>query len=458
MSQDIFKLKEGAAPISEIHQRILADAAVSGTNLIILVMAIMIACVGLNMNSVAVIIGAMLISPLMGGIVAVGYGMATYHMAFIRQSMVKLSFQVGLAILAATLYFVVSPLSGSTDELLARTSPTIWDVIVAVCGGIAGAVGNTRLEKSNVIPGVAIATALMPPLCTAGYGLASGSYQFFLGALYLFFINAFFIALSSFIVFKILGVRAQSHIEETQFRRQRLVLVVIGFLITLPSIYLAYQMVEDNLRDTEIKNFISNNMDFQSTSVVSYTIKNQVLTVDLVGTLLTEEQISVLKKELQSSSRLRDLELVVIQGQSDLNSEQVQKLITARLENQGNTDKENSYKHLSTQYYSAYKREQIDQKVVEGLSSQASLLFPQILSIRGGTLTSVNSKPNEMTQDKNVEYNRFMVEVIVKEPLPAREAERLQNWIMGQVNMPVLMTIQLVNHPSDFYGDGIMWY
>ena len=174
MWRDLLNLKGGAASIQEINQRILADATVSGTNLIVLVMATMIACVGLNMNSVAVIIGAMLISPLMGGIVAIGYGMATYDVHFIRQSMIKLAFQVGFAILTAALYFAISPLAYSTDELLARTSPTIWDVIVALCGGIAGAVGNTRQEKSNVIPGVAIATALMPPLCTAGYGLASG--------------------------------------------------------------------------------------------------------------------------------------------------------------------------------------------------------------------------------------------------------------------------------------------
>ena len=160
MWRDLLNLKGGAASIQEINQRILADATVSGTNLVVLVMAIMIACVGLNMNSVAVIIGAMLISPLMGGIVAIGYGMATYDVHFIRQSMIKLAFQMGFAILTATLYFAISPLAYSTDELLARTSPTIWDVIVALCGGIAGAVGNTRQEKSNVIPGVAIATAL----------------------------------------------------------------------------------------------------------------------------------------------------------------------------------------------------------------------------------------------------------------------------------------------------------
>ena len=292
MWRDLFNLKGGAASIQEINQRILADATVSGTNLVVLVMAIMIACVGLNMNSVAVTIGAMLISPLMGGIVAIGYGMATYDVHFIRQSMIKLAFQMGFAILTATLYFAISPLAYSTDELLARTSPTIWDVIVALCGGIAGAVGNTRQEKSNVIPGVAIATALMPPLCTAGYGLASGQSPFFLGAMYLFFINAFFIALAAFLVFKLLGVPSHGDVEASQFQRQRLILAALGILITAPSIYLAYQMVEENLRDMQVKSFINEDMDFQTTSVVSYTVKGHVLTVDLVGTLLTEKEIA----------------------------------------------------------------------------------------------------------------------------------------------------------------------
>ncbi|MSV25392.1 DUF389 domain-containing protein [Selenomonas sp. WCA-380-WT-3B 3/] len=457
MWRDLFNLKGGAASIQEINQRILADATVSGTNLIVLVMAIMIACVGLNMNSVAVIIGAMLISPLMGGIVAIGYGMATYDVHFIRQSMIKLAFQVGFAILTASLYFAISPLAYSTDELLARTSPTIWDVIVALCGGIAGAVGNTRQEKSNVIPGVAIATALMPPLCTAGYGLASGHYPFFLGAMYLFFINAFFIALAAFLVFKVLGVPSHGDVAASQFQRQRIILAALGILITAPSIYLAYQMVEENLRDMQVKSFISEDMDFQTTSVVSYTVKDHVLTVDLVGTLLTEKEIDALQDELHARNRLQDLELVVIQGQRELDREQVQNLINARLEKQNSSEKKVSYKNLSAQYYPAYKRASADQQTIELLTQQAPLLFPEVLSIQGGTLTSVTPQKDQSKTENKVDHKRFMVEVIVKEPLRPEEADRLQKWIAAQVDMPVLMTVQTADHPSDFYGDGIAW-
>ena len=165
---DLFDLRKDSASMEEIYSRIGKDATVQGPNLVILVTAILIACVGLNMNSVAVIIGAMLISPLMGVIVAIGYGMATYDIQFIKQSVIKLGFQVGFALIASTIYFSLTPISTPSSELIARTSPTIWDVLIALCGGIAGAVGNTRIEKSNVIPGVAIATALRAPLCTAG--------------------------------------------------------------------------------------------------------------------------------------------------------------------------------------------------------------------------------------------------------------------------------------------------
>lgn len=147
---NLFDLKGDAASIEVINQRIISDASIEGTNLIVLVMAIMIACIGLNLNSVAVIIGAMLISPLMGGIVATGYGMATYDAPFIRKSLFKLSFQIGLAILSAYTYFLITPLTSPTDEMLARTTPTIWDVVVALCGELQ-VLSETRERKKAML-------------------------------------------------------------------------------------------------------------------------------------------------------------------------------------------------------------------------------------------------------------------------------------------------------------------
>lgn len=176
-----FNIRIDSAPADELRDRIESDSTVTGANLVILIAAILIACVGLNMDSTAVIIGAMLISPLMGGLVAVSYGMATYNLHFLKRSMVKLFFQIVFSLLTAAIYFALTPITIPTAEMAARTSPTIWDVLIALCGGIAGAVGNTRTVKTNVIPGVAIATALMPPLCTAGYGIAMRSVPYFTG-------------------------------------------------------------------------------------------------------------------------------------------------------------------------------------------------------------------------------------------------------------------------------------
>lgn len=268
-----FNIRIDSAPADELRDRIESDSTVTGANLVILIAAILIACVGLNMDSTAVIIGAMLISPLMGGLVAVSYGMATYNLHFLKKSMVKLSFQIVFSLLTAAIYFALTPITIPTAEMAARTSPTIWDVLIALCGGIAGAVGNTRTVKTNVIPGVAIATALMPPLCTAGYGIAMRSVPYFTGALYLFFINAFFITLSGYFIFKLLDVPMSETISPAHFRFQRHILLLLGIVITIPSIYMAGTTVRESIRTSQIESFINQDMDLHAANVISYQLK-----------------------------------------------------------------------------------------------------------------------------------------------------------------------------------------
>jgi uncharacterized hydrophobic protein (TIGR00271 family) len=187
--KDRLSLAEDKADDSVIDERIRADVDMRGTNLWVLIFAIFIASIGLNVNSTAVIIGAMLISPLMGPIMGIGYGAGINDFTLIRRSFLSLVFATFIALLTSTLYFLISPLDTVQSELLARTTPTAWDVLIGLFGGLAGIVALTRKEKSNVIPGVAIATALMPPLCTAGFGLANGNWEFFFGAFYLYTIN-----------------------------------------------------------------------------------------------------------------------------------------------------------------------------------------------------------------------------------------------------------------------------
>jgi uncharacterized hydrophobic protein (TIGR00271 family) len=256
----------------KIHEAIEKDIIFKGTNLWILVFAIIIASVGLNMNSAAVIIGAMLISPLMGPINGIGYSIATYNFQLFQKAIRNFTFAVIASLIASTIYFTISPIATAHSELLARTSPTIYDVLIALFGGLAGIVAISSKHKGNVIPGVAIATALMPPLCTAGYGLATGQFNFFFGALYLFTINTVFIAISSVVISQILKFPIRTLIDNAQKKKVNWWTSFIIILVLIPSIYFGYNLVQK-------EKFIENATKYvNSISVVegSYLLKNEI--------------------------------------------------------------------------------------------------------------------------------------------------------------------------------------
>ncbi|MGN0131058.1 MAG: TIGR00341 family protein [Lachnospiraceae bacterium] len=249
--KEAFSIRRDTADFEEIRERIVSGGMVTGTNLCILMLAILIASIGLNMNSTAVIIGAMLISPLMGSIQAIAYGAASSDAKLLKNSAVGLVFQVVICLVTSTLYFWISPISTKTSELLARTQPNIWDVIIAVCGGLAGMIGLTRKEKSNVLPGVAIATALMPPLCTCGYGIAHGNLRILLGAGYLFLVNTYFIFLSSALVLVALEVPREKEVDIQKWKRVRKRLILNTVIMLIPSIIVAGNMVRQANKDAQ---------------------------------------------------------------------------------------------------------------------------------------------------------------------------------------------------------------
>ena len=263
--KDAFSLESDTANHEEIRTRLVEGGQVTGTNMCVLMLAIFIASIGLNMNSTAVIIGAMLISPLMGSIQAAAYGTATADLRLFRKSVIGLMFQVMVCLITSTLYFLISPISTTTSELLARTQPTIWDVLIALFGGIAGIIGITRKEKSNVIPGVAIATALMPPLCTCGYGIATGQWRFLLGAGYLFLVNSYFIFFSSAAILLMLKVPRKKEITLEQWKRLKKVIIRNTLIMILPSIVIAYIMVQNTNADKEsLTGFEKENVGIES--------------------------------------------------------------------------------------------------------------------------------------------------------------------------------------------------
>lgn len=297
-----FSLTEDKAEDAEIDKSVRAGIEMEGTNLWVLIFAIFIASIGLNVNSTAVIIGAMLISPLMGPIIGVGYGAGTYDSSLIRQSLKNLAIAIFISLLTSTLYFMISPLTNAQSELLARTTPTLWDVLIALFGGLAGIIGVTRREKSNVIPGVAIATALMPPLCTAGYEIANGSWILAAGALYLFTINSVFIALSSMFIIRYLHVKPKSFVDSQTTRRVKRYTFIIALLTALPSFYLAYILVQDEVFKAKATQFISDKISSKSVYVAQAQIdpKAHVIDVTLMGDFLPSDQLDALRQSLKT--------------------------------------------------------------------------------------------------------------------------------------------------------------
>jgi len=288
----LINLESDLDEYENIHQTIEKDLVFKGTNLWILVFAILVASVGLNMNSTAVIIGAMLISPLMGPINGMGYSIATYDFPLFRQAVKNFSFAVIAGLIASTAYFAISPISTAHSELLARTAPTIYDVLIAFFGGMAGIVAITSKKKGNVIPGVAIATALMPPLCTAGYGLATGQFFFFFGAIYLFTINTVFIAISALIISQILKLPIRRTVEETQKKRINRMISFILILVLIPSIYFGYLLVQKENFTERAGRYIENIRVVEGNYLLKHEINPKTSTIQLVygGTSLTDEQ------------------------------------------------------------------------------------------------------------------------------------------------------------------------
>ena len=240
----MFSLSEDSASNDEIRKRLLDGGKVTGTNMCVLVCAMVIASVGLNMNSTAVIIGAMLISPLMGSILASSFASVSADYPLFKKHVLGFGVQVAISVTAATIYFFLSPVKEPTVELIARTGPTFFDVLIAFFGGLAGIIGQTREDKvSTVIPGVAIATALMPPLCTCGFAIANGRWDMLLGAGYLFILNAYFIFVSAGIILSVLKIPKTREFTPKEWRKYRFKMIRNTIIIALPSILAVYSML-----------------------------------------------------------------------------------------------------------------------------------------------------------------------------------------------------------------------
>ena len=296
----------------EYREKLYDDLHVRLRDIGILMCAIFIASIGLNMNSIAVIIGAMLISPLMTSIVGLGFGLAIFDTRLIKQSLEVLFTQVLVSLLVSTLYFWISPLSYASSELIARTSPTIWDVLIAIAGGIAGVIGSRKKEANNIVPGVAIATALMPPICTAGYGLANGNVRFLFGALYLFLINCVFIMLINIVGTRIMMRQSPLSSFKELSMKMRIGLISLIVLLVLPASYSAVTLTMDQARKEGIKQFVGK--EFANHTIINqvYKSSSNELVLTVVGDPISEEELETIRQK-QASYGIQSVQLKVNQ-------------------------------------------------------------------------------------------------------------------------------------------------
>ena len=296
----------------EFREKLYDDLHVRLRDTLILMCSIFIASIGLNMNSTAVVIGSMLISPLMTPIVGLGFGLAIFDTRLIKQSLKVLFIHVLVSLLVSTLYFWISPLSYASSQLIVRTSPTIWDVLIAIAGGIAGVIGSRKKEANNIVPGVAIATALMPPICTAGYGLAIGNVRFLFGALYLFSINCVFIMLTNIVGTRIMMKKsALSSFKELNIK-MKIGLISLIVLLVLPASYSAVTLTMNEKRKEEIKQFVGK--EFANYTVINqvYKSKKNELVLTVVGDPISEEELETIRQK-QASYGIQSVQLKVNQ-------------------------------------------------------------------------------------------------------------------------------------------------
>ena len=286
-----------------------------GTNLWVLIFATFIASLGLNVNSTAVIIGAMLISPLMGPIMGVGLAVGLNDFELMKRSLKSYLVATLFSVTTATIYFSFTPLDEVQSELLARTSPTIYDVFIALVGGLAGIVALATKEKGNVIPGVAIATALMPPLCTAGFGLATGNLLYFLGAFYLYFINSVFISLATYIGVRVMHFQRKQFVDKVREKLVRKYIIGIAIATMCPAVYLTYNIVRETIYHSSANNFITSELQFPDSQILNREISfdKREIKVVFIGKEVSEEQIQNARNKL-ADYKLDQTKLVVFQG------------------------------------------------------------------------------------------------------------------------------------------------
>ncbi len=419
---DFIDLHNGEERKEKVAETIKTNISFRGSNLWVLACAIVIASVGLNVNSTAVIIGAMLISPLMGPIVGAGFALAIYDFDLLKKSVKNLLIATVVSLFVATIYFFFSPFKEIQSELLARTSPNIYDVLIAFFGGLVGVIALTRVEKGNPIPGVAIATALMPPLCTAGYGLAVMNLPFFLGAFYLYCINCFFICISTFLIIRYLKYPVVK-ILNTKFEKLiKYGITVLILVLIIPSFYLAYNLFEEKKYRQNVEQFITNEFINKNFTLIFRQIKfnsnPKKIELAFLTKKFTDEELKLLNQKLEQYD-IPNTELNIKQDTKDLKGEILNEL--------GNQNKILSEKDiLINTLQSELSEYKIDNTET---IKEISILFPELKDVSiGRHIINPNTDSTKtmtvllyQTDDTNKEFDKNKIDQWLKQKFKTNE-------------------------------------
>ncbi len=405
------------------------NIAFRGTNVFILACAIIIASVGLNVNSIPVIIGAMLVSPVMGPILGFGLGLGTEDNDLVKNSLKNFGVMVVISILASAIFFILSPLSlANPSELLARTRPTIYDVLIALFGGLAGIIETSRKDKGTVISGVAIATALMPPLCTVGYGISIWKGSVIFGALYLFLINSVFIALATFAAVKYFRFPIVEATSETKTRLPKAAVYIILLIVIVPSIITAVSVIKENNFNIHAEKLVAENKNMGKCFIydhkATYSRKSPTLELFLAGETLTTEAKEKLYKEAEEYGITRS-QIIFHEDATSMRQELSEAEIVKGIYE--HTDLQikrlNDSINILEGMLSEYKNKEIP---VEAISKELFAQYPDITKLSLTQGSSVDAQGSEAEQ--------IVAFVSSSTPIDDELHDRILRWLKVRLN------------------------
>jgi len=419
--KNLLNLHQGEEKKEKVIEDILSNISFRGANLWVLACAILIASIGLNVNSTAVIIGAMLISPLMGPIVGAGFALATYDFDLLKKTGRSLLIATVVSLTVSFIYFYISPFKDVQSELLARTSPTIYDVLIAFVGGLVGAISLTREDKGNPIPGVAIATALMPPLCTAGFGLATGNISYFLGAFYLYSINCFFIGIATFLIIKYLKYTPKNTGNEALNKRLRVVITTLVILIVTPSLYLAYSLLKEKEFNENVAHYITAEFENNGYTIIykkiRYNTNPKSIELAFLDKKFSDEELKTLQSNLKNFNLL-NTELIVRQKESEIDKE----ILSEINKNKSSLSSKDVMINQLKEELAQYKYND------PTFAKEIQVLFPNIERFYFGKLTDFSEKDNTSLTTVML-YTPKKETVKGKEVAKEVDTQKLQQWL-----------------------------